>query len=223
MRLRRGFDFGRFKLGGGLTAHGAKHFSELAGAPVRTDVHGLDTFEEDPGGKRTRFLRFTADPETSANVDLLLGAVRGARSASPLTPKLRLGLELFGLSRFEQAPRMQFLTLISAVEVLSERQQQSAAVQTVIDEIENLLKGYAADVREALVQRVRELRQESISRACRAVVGSKLDADASKRFTKLYSKRSTLVHTGEVVGCDFVAEAAEAYTLVGALLERMVT
>lgn len=223
MRLRRGFDIGRFNLGGGLTPHGVRHFSELGNAPVRSDVHGLDTFEEDANGKRTRFISVTAKAETSSSVELLLEAVRVARTAPSLTPKLRLGLELFGLSRFEPSPRMQFLPLISAVEVLSERQKQASAVQIMVAELETLVNGSDAAVREALFQRVRDLRQESISRACRALVGSNLDANASKLFSNLYKKRSTLVHTGEVVGCDFVAEAGEAFVLVGELLERLVT
>lgn len=217
LRLAKGFDLGRFRLAGGLTKAGIEHFSKLAGVEVRNDVHGIDVYED----KGQRFLRAHADAQTSRAVGDLVEHLSAGRSSKPLPEKLRLACELFGVSRFSGAPRIQFLTLISAVEAVADAEPLDASVATLVD---GWLAQLPTELRgdESFKGRLMELKRESIARACRRVVTKFLGDEAAAEFKGLYTKRSTLVHDGAVAGTDFVEDAATAEHLVRELLLKMI-
>lgn len=216
IRTRVGFDLGRFRLSGGLTEAGKRHFEGELGHPVRDDFHGLDVFEENG----TRFVEISAEASASRPLPPLLEALRSARHTRPLAPRLRLASELFGLSRFASAPRTHFLTLISAVEAVAEPASLGSEVTGVVEGwIQDLPASLKTD--ESFKGRLRELKRESIGRACKRLIEEHLGSDAAATFKKLYSTRSTLLHMGAVEGTDFVGEAAASEELTTALLEKM--
>ena len=103
LRLRKGFDLGRFKLSGGMTDAGVEHFSKILGAPVRDDVHGLDVYKYREG---KRFLDVSVEGGAESKLEPLLEQLNRSRRPNLLPPRLRLALELFGVSRFASAPRI---------------------------------------------------------------------------------------------------------------------
>jgi len=221
LRLRTGFDVGRFALGlGGASAYLKQLVREDFGIIIRNEVHGLDVFEDTP---TTRFVAASGTAQGNMRADHLVTTLRASVPPTPLAPKLRLALDLFGLARFERSPRVRFLTLISAIEVLTTRAPSSAAALVLVDSWERALASADADVRDVLTNRLRELRRESIGVACRQLVRDHGGDAAVKDFRRLYDVRSTLVHDGEVPGEDFSAVAQRATDLTALVLESLVS
>lgn len=217
LRRGTGFDLGRFKLGGGLTAAGIAHFSQQAGVEVRNDIHGLDVYE-DHGQK---FAQIDAHASTTSALESFFADLKQGCEAKPMSEKLRLACELYGLSRFAHAPRIHFLTLVTAVEALADPQPLGGEVPALVDGwLKTLPPSLAKD--SSFPNRLRDLKEESISRACARVIDGALRPERTKEFKNLYQKRSTLVHEGCVDGTDFVEEAAAAEELVRDLLLKMV-
>lgn len=221
LRLRTGFDVGRFARHlGGASAYLKQLAREDFAITIRNEVHGLDVFEDSP---TTRFASVHGTATGGMQADRLVAALRASVPAAPLAPKLRLALDLFGLAPFEPSPRVRFLTLISAIEVLSTRAPSSAGALVLVESWEKALASADAEVRDVLASRLRELRRESIGVACRRLVREHVGEAAVKDLRRLYDVRSTLVHDGEVPGEDFGAVAQRATDLTALVLESLVS
>jgi hypothetical protein len=217
LRMRKGFDLGRYKLSGGLTAAGVAHFSQHFGAEVRNDVHGLDVYED----RGQKFVEVTAEAATASRIEVFLDALKEARGSNPLADKLRLACELYGLSRFANEPRVHLLTLITAVEAVADPAPSGPLVDWLVGLwLQALPPPLATD--ESFLGRLRELKRESISRACARTVGTVLGDERAREFKKLYGTRSTLVHKGFVAGTDLVEETAAAEEIVSELLLKTI-
>lgn len=116
-----------------------------------------------------------------------------------LTDNQTLALELFGLSQFETSERAILLVLTSVIEVLAEREQRGEDSQKAIDSmIEELQQSSLVDDQKAsLIDGLKNLRVESISRACRRFVKTLLGKDAVKEFNDAYYMRSQILHSGK--------------------------
>lgn len=116
-----------------------------------------------------------------------------------------MAFELYGLSHFESAPRARFVTLISAIETISETKPRNAEA---LKHVERLIKfthnsGLPRSEINSLLGHLGWLKRESISKAGRDLVGTLLESNeyggeqAKDFFQHCYNLRSELLHGGK--------------------------
>lgn len=204
-RMRVGVDLGDDKSHGGASEYLKKRAMEESGIRLLNDPHGLVVYEEDTLHP-TRFMSVGGEPQggrpISAFEDYFLQAVHVDLR---LTDKETLAFELYGLSHFESAPRARFVTLISAIETISETKPRNAEA---LKHVERLIKfthnsGLPRSEINSLLGHLGWLKRESISKAGRDLVGTLLESNeyggeqAKDFFQHCYNLRSELLHGGK--------------------------
>jgi hypothetical protein len=130
-----------------------------------------------------------------------------AGESSDVTEKRALACDLFAQSRFESSPKSRHLTLVTALEVLSQRRKRSGRAAQLVEEFREEVKKALreADPSEetqlkSLMGAVNDLRSESISAAIRrlaeSVPPSDLigDSNPGDLARTSYDARSQLTH-----------------------------
>lgn len=122
-----------------------------------------------------------------------------------LDGRLHLAFELFNSHLFETSIRSRFLQLVSAVECLAKRRPQPHAIISHLAYLIELsehklvsLDEISSDERNSFIQRLGNLKRESISSACRNLIRQYLGDDAVRQFRAHYDIRSKLIHEGDV-------------------------
>jgi hypothetical protein len=133
-----------------------------------------------------------------------------------LTAKQELALELYSTSHYEASKKTRFLALITIVEVLAERLKQPEQIQDLIN---NFFKITAEtdleeERKEAFQKQLENLRQQSITSACRALTKQHLGPEGEKIFKAYYDLRGKLVHTGEAKKVESLDEVTSALDLI---------
>lgn len=116
------------------------------------------------------------------------------------TDKQLLAFELYSWSHFESSSRAKFITLVTVIECLSHREKQTQDIVSHIEKLIDVTKNELADSEEkfSTIERLGDLKRESISNACRKLVDRYLGKEDMKVFNTCYTIRSQLVHTGKV-------------------------
>ena len=203
--MRVGVDLGDDKPRGGASEYLKKRAMEERGIRLLNDPHGLVVYEEDTQHP-TRFTSMSGEPQVgkpiSAFEDYFLEAVH---MDLRLTDKETLAFELYGLSHFESAPRARFVTLISAVETISETKPRSAEALEHVERLIEFTRGSGLPPSEinSILGHLSWLKRESISKAGRDFVDKLLGSNeyngkvAKDFFQHCYNIRSELVHSGK--------------------------
>lgn len=122
------------------------------------------------------------------------------------TERESLAFELYGLSHFESAERARFLTLINAIESISENTMRRPEAVKHVEKLIELTRcsGLPDSDIHSMIVSLNWLRQESISKTGRdlidRVLGDKgYDGKVAKHFFQhCYGVRSDLVHRGKL-------------------------
>lgn len=154
---------------------------------------------------------------TSTNADqfvsLLVEGISIPNSASVISnSKLRTALELYAAYFYERSSNARLLTLVMALETLTESQQKHRVAQELLNQWQlqvgerKELLPVDSEEHEALESLERELlfrREASLRSQIRKLVHNTLEADGNpnasqlaRRAVQVYDRRSTLVHEG---------------------------
>jgi Apea-like HEPN len=116
-----------------------------------------------------------------------------------LTAKQELALELYSASHYEASKKTRFLALITIVEVLAERLKQPDQIQDLINDFLKITAETDLEEKqkEAFQKQLENLKQQSITSACRALTKQHLGPEGEKIFKAYYALRGKLVHTGD--------------------------
>jgi hypothetical protein len=178
---------------------------ENMGAFLVADVHGLVVYEEQKG-KRAMVMSLRASGSWSITGDSLRDILAGvAASTQHVSDKLALACDLVSLSDRETSDRARLVTLVTALEVLSERPERPArvlvCVNDLIDEVKVHQKAAGASEQEAfqsLLGAMKDLKLVSITASTKKQVElSQSGPETGKLITRCYNCRSELVHEGE--------------------------
>jgi hypothetical protein len=167
------------------------------GIHLLNDVHGLSVYSED---MPVRFVAVTGSMVIGTPASKFIEEFSKIyKLALEFTDKQSLAIELYNLSHFEASLRARFLSLVSAIECISSPEKLPLPIIAHLDKMIELTKT-AINGSEGtnLIDRLRELRRESISRACRKLVESSLGPEAMKLFKTCYDARSKLTHEGRI-------------------------
>jgi hypothetical protein len=152
--------------------------------------------------------------------------------------KLKLAIDLYSTSQFEESDNATFITLVSALEALIPDSEVSTFTKEVINLINSELNkkrveyDKESDERrdiEHLQSRLGELKKQTIGTSMRGYIKSIVDINVdltdpetiSRKLKEIYNTRSTLLHEGTAdedeikVGLDFLRE------FLPKLLERL--
>src|SRR5205823_5228265 len=118
---------------------GLQFFQKEAGGPVRSDIHGIDVYEHIDG---LSFVAINAEASIGKAAAAFVEEVAAA-VASPvfLNAKQELAGEILSASYFDASDRSRFITLITAVEALLDRQPRESIGQAGRALAERLLDG----------------------------------------------------------------------------------
>lgn len=177
----------------------------LSGAQLRIGIElNVEVFDEESRKFVIRF-KMPYTPE-APQVRFHAAFERASTKSNMLSEKQTLALELYNLHHFETSKRARFLTLVIAVESLSERKERSEMAVNLVESIMSLASN--SDLpdgeKQSLLSSLKDLKEESIGRTCRELVGKYLAGNqyggmaAKKFFNECYSMRSQLVHDGEL-------------------------
>ncbi len=131
-------DLGNDRATSGMARAFREEQEQRFGIQIRNDVHGLDVYEEDD--RPVKYISMEARPSVTASVDKFAQALRAgfARHEGAGRPSYdeaaALAMDLYLLAGFETSERARFLTLITALEVLSVREQQRPKVLSFVDQ-----------------------------------------------------------------------------------------
>ncbi len=131
--------------------------------------------------------------------------IKSFELSNNLNNRIGLAFEIYNSHYFEISIRARFLQLVSVIECLSEPQRHH---KDIIDHLENLvrlsekkllaLQKIPADDRKFFLQRLNNLKRESIGSACRNLIRKYLDEEEATHFKECYNIRSKLLHTGTI-------------------------
>jgi hypothetical protein len=200
------------------------------GVLVLPDVHGLQVYEETG---IPVVLSARASVSAPAPLPSFIEALSSrAPQAADVSAERALACDLFAQSRFESSQESRHLTLVTALEVLSDRRARSGPAAQLVDEfrqaIRQAAREHAAGTAErkhldSLLGAADDLRSESISTAIRhlaASIPSSAQSDAAGRddlVQKSYKARSSLLHKG-VTDQDLTALLGPLQELLRSLL-----
>lgn len=194
------------------------------GLQLLPDVHGLQVYEE---VAKPVVLLMRGEGTVVTPLDRFTGALRAqAEQAAGVTESRALACDLFVQSRFESSLKSRVLTLVTALEVLSERRERSGVAARLVEEFREAIKRAAGEADgeerrqlDSLLGAANDLRLESIGTAIRElaepVPASELvgDRDGSGLARASYVARSQLTHDG-VTSHDLVALFGPLQSLV---------
>lgn len=123
--------------------------------------------------------------------------------------KLIMGFELINYSNLEYSTRVQFLNLITAIEVLKEEYKKSNNIINIIDrfqEINKLDVNLSEEEKEKVKNGLNNLKNESISFCCEKLIQDYIpdnnycNMKANNFFRKCYKIRSNIIHGKKITG-----------------------
>jgi hypothetical protein len=164
---------------------------------LRDTIHGLDVYAELPP---VQYLEISATGSlqfSAANAASEL--VKEFQRRTTFSPKLGLALEIYNLTFFEPATKIRFLSLVTVIEVLSNRKHQTKDIRGEIDKYIDLAQNSSLSLeeQEKLISGLGNLKRESISRACHRLVAESIGTESAAFFSNCYAARSQLLHDGE--------------------------
>jgi hypothetical protein len=178
---------------------------EEQGIRLINDLHGLQVYEEDPD-LPTQFVAASADAKLLKNTETFRQDFhRAVDMGLEFTERETLAFELYGLSHFEAAERARFVTLVTAIECISEKQDRSSEAVEHVKKLIELTRASGLPQAEtsSMADNLKWLKQESISKTGRDLVNRLLGdkeygGKAAKPFFQhCYDVRSDLVHKGK--------------------------
>src|SRR5919199_968157 len=140
------------------------HFRKQ-GIRVINEFHGLQVYEENPE-LPTEFASISVEAKIKKGISVFEQYFREAVDLSlEFTYRETLAFELYGLSYFESAGRARFLTLVTAIESISENKMRSPQAVKHVEKLIELTKGSGLPNSEtqSMVGSLDSLRGESIS------------------------------------------------------------
>ena len=209
---------------------------EEFGVELRGDVHGVDVFDE--AGPEVRYMRMEAEGSAMANLDDFvetLGRFLENTSNTELDDRVQLASEVYMAAAFESSDRARFVTYITVLEILANRERRTQPELDVIHAAADQLDGcedLSPSTKQSLRAGLMDLQSESIGASIRSLVESmdtsKLDLGYRpiRRFINdCYAARSNLVHDGHPgTGFDLRADTPRlARVAREALLSRLVS
>lgn len=195
-KLRIGIDPGKETVLGGVGKF-IKDWAKEEGINLFNDVHGLCTYSEE---LPVKFASVTAKSSIGIQAQKFVNELLAFRSKKRvLTEKQVLALELYNLSHFETSRRTQFLTLIVSVEALSAREERT---QEEIKHLDSLVQQtqeaqLTGAQKNSLTEALKNLKRESISKACRRLVKERLGQKPMELFQECYDIRGKILHSGK--------------------------
>jgi hypothetical protein len=226
VRNRVGIDLGGRQPRSVITAAGLELLEKQIGGPVRADIHGIDVYEHIDG---LVFVALDVDAKIGKAAAAFVEEVAAA-VATPvsLSAKQELAGEILSASYFDASDRSRFVTLITAVEALLDPPPRPAAVQHMVERMEQIIKEGELDEghRASMLGSLQWLKRESIGQAGRALadrlLGGKVydGQEPARFFTFCYELRSSILHLGKVPAeiTDFLSVCTTAHTFVCDLL-----
>jgi hypothetical protein len=214
-----GADLGRDRQTSSLAGHVREKIRKEHGVEMLGDVHGLAVFPED---RETRFFRAQATITVGTQADnLRKDFANHFEYATAVTVRHRISAELIALSHFETSIRARFLTLMTALEVLSERKHRGQQYQQAISILVQYAEGQKLlpEVLEALKNGLGNLRRQSLKAACVDKVAEHLGDEIGAKVSDLYDTRSQIVHEGAGISADELgSDLSELQKIVTATL-----
>lgn len=167
-------------------------------------------------------------PATRVSPNQLVDRINEADRLNRLINKKQwLAAQLYNESHFHTAEPAQFLTLVSAVEVLAIREKRDMSSLKLIDKLIELLSSndeLESANKESLKHGLYNLKFESIGAACRRLIKSFVGKDEASRFKAMYEVRSKMIHEGEPPpGTDLAKEIRELDFIVRRLIAKHVS
>jgi len=169
-----------------------------SGEPVQilSDVHGIIVFDEDRrplffGGQATGVLGKPVAPVLET-----LGEQLAKDTEQP--PALILALELFNWSPFEKSARARFVTIVTSLEVVADRETRSSDSLAHLDQLLALTQSNKALGPDAdnLCSALNQLRAESIGSACKRLVARYGQSGDQELWDGCVALRHKVVHGG---------------------------
>ncbi|MEX0990068.1 MAG: hypothetical protein WD206_07210 [Actinomycetota bacterium] len=228
-------DLGRDESTGGPSDY-LKDKAAEEGLILRGRFDGLDVYEEGEVPVKVLSISFTGGYVSSPLNQFTDLLIHELTSRGVLAGDLSLAIDLYFLTDHEASDRARFLNLVTAVEVLSTREDRPETLIDLIDSFiaqTNLHISTApesdAESARSLVGSLQDLKKESIGSAIRGVVkrhipdGEYFDGKPAGRFASdCYDARSDLSHIGRSA-TEISAVYGELRRLVKTLLERLLT
>jgi hypothetical protein len=209
---------------------------EEFGVELRGDVHGVDVFDED--GPEVRYMRMEAEGSVIANLDDFvetLGRFLESTSNTESDDRVQLASEVYMAAEFESSVRARFVTYITVLEILADRERRTQpeldVIQRAADQLDRC-DDLDPSAKQSLRSGLLDLQSESIGGSIRSLIESmdtsKLDLGDRpiRRFINdCYAARSNLVHDGHPgTGFDLRADTPRlARVAQAALLSRLVS
>jgi len=203
---------------------------------LRGDVHGVDVFDEE--GPEVRYMRIEAEGSVSANLDdfvATLGRFLESTFHTQSDGRVQLASEVYMAAAFESSDRARFVTYITVLEILANRERRTQpaldVIQTAADQLDTR-EDLDPTAKQSLRSRLLDLQLESIGSSIRSLAESMAtskmdlgDRPIRQFINDCYAARSNLVHDGHP-GTDFDLRADTprlARVAREALLSRLVS
>lgn len=193
--LRIGIDPGKDQSRGGL-GKVVRDMGRHKGLNIINDIHGLCVYDED---LPVSFCSVKGDVIMGTQADRFAQELTSTYFRNPmLSDKQVLSLELYNSSHFESSLRARFLSLVTAVEALVSRPTVSDDVVMHLDKLMDITSRSTLDEKQkySINNGLGNIKQESISKACRSLVNQLLGNESEDQFKRAYKVRAKILHTG---------------------------
>lgn len=170
----------------------------------------------------------SATSTVKMSIERLAESVNEVFSASiPVDEQLLVSMELFTGAKLEATERSRFVRLVSSLEPLAERSSYDIPdLELLVDKFINELKSntFVIDrqIRDSVIGRAKELKQESIKQAIKRLVKEKLpnEPHTVRTVSEAYDIRSKILHEGST-DIDFQAKGQQIEKTIRKIYAKM--
>lgn len=222
---RLGIDAGINIATSGLGAAFKSHLEQTTGAVIRSNVHGIDVFPDDPN---VTIFSFHGEASVLAGPDPFLDGINSLHgcvdTASQRARDIALLLN-YALMRTE--PVAQIVFAVSAVEMLGQDEEWNVDQKRLLADLaeiaQNARVGTVEERREVAEAITKSLHRISLRQGVRRLLENLGLAHLKKPWDDLYGERSTLVHgLAPKPGENYSKLADRTMALCGQILLRAI-
>jgi hypothetical protein len=191
-------DFGDRAHRSHITEHGLKMLEQQHGKRILQDIHGLQTFVNDP---KPSFARFNIRPVVGRSGEAVKASIAATIPLEPaLSAQMRTAYDLYAASSGVENADARLLLLMMAIETLLDQREREGSGRKHVDHLINLTAkaNLPDEEKNSLLSSLKWLKLESIASAGRrlanTLAGQYNGLSAERFFMRCYEVRGRLVH-----------------------------
>ena len=177
-----------------ITDHGLKFIEQISGNTCRA-MNLSDGINILPVDGQLCFPNIMMSHKSLVDVKIFFGELIDIYNKKLIIDDLHNTIiDMLNSSFYEKSPWARFIICVSAIELMSPRDEEDDATYKFFKDIEEYAVSKYPQIKEKINNKFIDIYKKSISASCRETISKYLGEDRAKEFSKIYSVRSKIAH-----------------------------